>query len=397
MSRIVVLADDLSGAVEAAAQFSLRETRSEVLLDSTAASTADVVVIDTDSRALAPPGAADRVRRAAASRPSAVLVKKIDSLLRGNLPAELGELRSARPAMIICPALPALGRTTRNGRVLVDGVPLDETDAWRAEGAAPGSSIPAMLPALPTRCIPLDVVRGSGLGPALAAAIGTGLAPVCDAETDDDLDRIVEGAGQLGTTLLVGSAGLVAALARTLAYRPAATADADGDPAGGRQVHDVLVVVGSAAGGVAAQLTALAGAGAAVHLASPEALLDPAGRATLRAGLSGAEGGVTVLAIDPTATVRAQRSAELTVALADVAAERAERAEGLVLTGGATARAVLARTGVRALSPVLTVHHGAVVSRTSDGRLVATRPGSFGGPDSLISLVRALTGAGNHA
>ncbi|MFD0489385.1 nucleotide-binding domain containing protein [Saccharopolyspora spinosporotrichia] len=62
----------------------------------------------------------------------------------------------------------------------------------------------------------------------------------------------------------------------------------------------------------------------------------------------------------------------------------------LVLTGGETARKVLDALGVRALRPVAQVHHGAVLSRTADGRSVVTRPGSFGDPDSLVRILRHL-------
>ncbi|TLF56227.1 hypothetical protein FE391_39555, partial [Nonomuraea sp. KC401] len=62
----------------------------------------------------------------------------------------------------------------------------------------------------------------------------------------------------------------------------------------------------------------------------------------------------------------------------------------LVLTGGETARRVLDALGVREMVPVGQVHHGAVHSRTPDGRSVVTRPGSFGGPDSLLRIAAHL-------
>jgi 4-hydroxythreonine-4-phosphate dehydrogenase len=63
----------------------------------------------------------------------------------------------------------------------------------------------------------------------------------------------------------------------------------------------------------------------------------------------------------------------------------------LVLTGGETARRVLDALGVTQLQPVAVIHYGAVQSRAPDGRTIVTRPGSFGGPDSLVQIVRALT------
>ena len=60
----------------------------------------------------------------------------------------------------------------------------------------------------------------------------------------------------------------------------------------------------------------------------------------------------------------------------------------LVLTGGETARRTLDALGVTTLEPIAQVHHGAVQCRTPDGRRVTIRPGSFGGPDGLVEIVR---------
>jgi 4-hydroxythreonine-4-phosphate dehydrogenase len=63
----------------------------------------------------------------------------------------------------------------------------------------------------------------------------------------------------------------------------------------------------------------------------------------------------------------------------------------LVLTGGETARAVVDAIGLTTLRPIYEIHHGAVASVASDGRRIVTRPGSFGGADSLVDIVRYLT------
>ncbi|NAZ75257.1 hypothetical protein GTQ99_07445, partial [Kineococcus sp. T13] len=151
--------------------------------------------------------------------------------------------------------------------------------------------------------------------------------------------------------------------------------------AGGR---DVLVVVGTAAPGAREQVALLRAAGAVVARLAEGS--DPAAvAAALRSGC-----GVLTL---PPGVVDPARSRPLVNALADtVRAVVAAHPAGvdLVLTGGETARRVLDALGVRALEPLAQVHHGAVVSRAPDGRLVATRPGSFGGADSLLALARAL-------
>ena len=59
----------------------------------------------------------------------------------------------------------------------------------------------------------------------------------------------------------------------------------------------------------------------------------------------------------------------------------------LVLTGGETARAVLDAVDVHWLEPLAEVHHGAVLSLTDRNTVVVTRPGSFGGQDSLRAIL----------
>ena len=62
----------------------------------------------------------------------------------------------------------------------------------------------------------------------------------------------------------------------------------------------------------------------------------------------------------------------------------------LALTGGETARRALDALGVNRLPPVGQVHHGAVHTLTPSGRSVVIRPGSFGGPESLVDIVQSL-------
>ncbi len=62
----------------------------------------------------------------------------------------------------------------------------------------------------------------------------------------------------------------------------------------------------------------------------------------------------------------------------------------LILTGGETAREVLDALGITALEPLDAVQHGAVVSLADDGRLVGTKPGSFGDRHALTQLHQSI-------
>ncbi|MCU1420408.1 MAG: 4-hydroxythreonine-4-phosphate dehydrogenase, partial [Microbacteriaceae bacterium] len=62
----------------------------------------------------------------------------------------------------------------------------------------------------------------------------------------------------------------------------------------------------------------------------------------------------------------------------------------LVLTGGETARRVLDEAGIAAITPQRELAPGVVLSGAPSGGSVVTRPGSFGGPDSLVDIITAL-------
>lgn len=85
----------------------------------------------------------------------------------------------------------------------------------------------------------------------------------------------------------------------------------------------------------------------------------------------------------------AAATAHVAQAFARAVAEHAGDAD-LVATGGATARAILDALGERRLRPLREVHAGAVVSLTPSGRLVGTRPGSFGDRRSLRSIAETV-------
>ncbi len=373
------VADDLSGAAETAMALSMRGTRSVVLL-APRPHPADVVVVDLDTRAQPPAMAARAVADALAhARPGDRVFKKIDSLLRGNVAAEVGALADAGYGVVLTPALPVARRTVTAGVPHVDGVPLHETDAWRAERAAPPRSVASVLAPASVLSLGIDEVRGPGLAETFAGVAGTGRIVVCDAETDADLDAIALAAASPGLAL-AGSGGLAAAVGRARPPGgPGAPNDAFGAlPAG--PAAPVLVVVGTAEPVAAEQVSLLDGF--TVHSL-------PAG------GL--AEGpvpvppisGPSVLRVDPGDHVDPGRGRAVSEGLAATVAALPGPLE-LVLIGGETARRVLDALGVDLIEPLDQIHHGAVRSRLPGGGTVVTRPGSFGGPDSLVRIVRAL-------
>ncbi|GHJ33066.1 hypothetical protein TPA0910_74990 [Streptomyces hygroscopicus subsp. sporocinereus] len=189
----------------------------------------EATVLDLDSRYRPAAEAAEAVRdalRLSSPDGDTLVLKKIDSLLRGNLAAEIGALAEDGAGVVLAPALPVGGRVVRSGVVYVNGVALHESDAWRLEATPAPRSIAEALDGLPTTRIPLSTVRAPGhwLLSALRTATDDGRVAVCDAETDADLDAIVEASLAAGPRLrLVGSGGLALALGRLLAATPSPT------------------------------------------------------------------------------------------------------------------------------------------------------------------------------
>lgn len=410
MSDVLVLADDLSGALETAG-LALGLTSDVVVAHSARAASLShrIVVIDTDSRDAAPAAAARAIGEALT--PASWVVKKIDSLLRGNIAPEIEALLGAGCAVILAAALPALGRTTLGGRVHVDGSPLATStlaaDYWAGETDSVADAIAA-----PCDIVGLPVVRAgaTALARRLDGALASGAVVVCDGETETDLDAVVAAARLLpperrGRLVLAGSGGIAGAVFRALGSdggTRTAPLQGDGDGRGSAVMHAVsespgtttLIVSSTTAPTLVPQLARL---GDELHAETVDAarLLAEHGTdaAVTRAGrLAELAGRHPILAVtvDAESAHLPGRGPEIAAALAHLTAQAATRADTLILIGGSTARRVLDTAGIQTLTPLRQAHYGAVVSRADTGQLVAVRPGSFGDIDSLRTIVAAL-------
>ncbi|WP_438387964.1 four-carbon acid sugar kinase family protein [Actinopolyspora saharensis] len=405
-SGVLALADDLSGAAETAVLLSGdRPARIELssVERSTFARNAQnfssrecerdpraPLVLDLDSRQACPDRAERAVRETlrAHDASGAPVFFKIDSLARGNVGAVV---RAADGPVVLAPALPVGGRTVRDGVIHVHGLPLHRTELWRAEAALPAESLAAAVAPSACRTLGLDTVRSGELSAALADCTGAGLVAVCDAETDADLDAVVAATAALPGARLVGSGGLAGALGR--AAHPAR--EPAGSPSAGREDfgNALLVVVGTADPGAAEQVRGLVAAGAEpVEVDAADATSGESAEIAARVS-AGLRRGPVVVTSRLGGEIAEGRSREFVQLLADTARRAVacgEEPVDLVLTGGETARRVLEAVGVDALFPRGQVHHGAVHSHTPEGTSVVTRPGSFGGPDSLVRIVEYL-------
>ncbi|RXX97177.1 hypothetical protein DD585_05980, partial [Klebsiella pneumoniae] len=220
-NRVLVLADDFTGANDAGVSLAEAGMSVEVAFTAGQPSTARALILNSDSRAMSAAAAADKVAallRGAATFVPHWQVKKIDSTLRGNPGGELEAMMAAQGCRmtVVAPAYPAAGRHTRDGRCYVHGVPLDQTefasDPKTPVSRAEISEIIAMQSRLP--CLTLNAGQ---LPAALATAGEEKRVLIVDAWEDSHLDQVIDAvAPHARETLLVGSAGLCEALARRL-------------------------------------------------------------------------------------------------------------------------------------------------------------------------------------
>ena len=344
---LTILADDLTGACDAGTLFAGMSAVPVTVWPDPPAE-APVAAVDTESRELEREEAAGRVRRAAAEvgrAGGASWFKKIDSTLRGHVGAEIAATLQATgtASAVACPAFPAQGRVVFDRRLFVDGVPAAHVaDALRPEIDRP------------LAWIPLAEVRAGAA--ALAARLGrlAGMIVVADAETDTDLQALVDAALAVEPPpLLAGSAGL----ARPLAARLGCLAGPASLPAG-----RWLIVAGS---------------------------LNPA---TRRQVVEARRAGLRVLATPEHADGdRTRVAAALAAEAARVLAR--ESFDLVVVTGGETALALYRALGATRIDLVGAPGPGLALGRLqAPGRAtltVMTKAGGFGPPRLFVSLLEA--------
>ena len=378
--RLGLIADDLTGASDAAVQFARRGWEAVLVLSAVARSThpssgvtrrslgegGEVIAVTTDCRALDNATAERLTADAVAHLVEAGIDRiylKIDSTMRGSVPGQIaGALsvwRKKYPdaAAVVCPAYPRMGRTVVDNRLLVDGRPVEQSAIGR-DPVTPvtTSDLAALIPGArhldgPAEAGPHDVLAKDG-----HAFLGTQSASIVtvDAGTDDQLAAIASAVAAAGPRIIaVGSAGLADAMAAVWSGPiPAVPGGVRREPDQNRRI---LIQVTS---------------------------LNPVSHAQI----------AKLAQVFPDVVVLTGRAEEVAVDLAD----RVEREQWNVLglIGGDGARAALHLLGASAIRIVDAllegIPRGVIVGGRADGMPIFTKAGGFGAEDALVRVVERL-------
>lgn len=345
LPKVVIVADDLTGALDSAVAFAERglsviTARTPDKLDAALASEADVVAVSTGTRDCSTKTAravlAD-VQKALRTH-TGILFKKVDSRLKGNVPVEIEALAGLRSGgAVVCPAIPRLGRLVKDGAVVGAGV-----DA------------------------PIQV----------APRIGSLLAEIPDALCDADIDHVI--LDPLDKQFFVGAAGLAEALARHLVPKALKRA-------GAGSFLPALLAIGSRDPVTLEQMKVLISAGLPVSaIAAPNGIVPDFADDTQ---------GVSLIQMVPGAAEVSAENASQAFAKGVVAHVLGNQPKTLFASGGESANALLEELGVDLLQVHGEVLPGVPWSTARDGYpglRIVTKSGGFGDQQTLIALCNAF-------
>ena len=214
MTKLLIIADDLTGALDTGVQFAQLGISVQVCSDPAHVpqnTAEDVLVINSHTRHLHPQEAYHVVYDIISGFSGRVqyVYKKTDSALRGCVGAELTAAAKALDTSVaFVPALPKLGRTTVNATQYINGIELAKSE-FGMDPLEPmrNSYIPDIISEQSD--IPCHVGGPISRIPEIY---------IYDASTDEDIMNIAASLVQGGAVLFAGCAGLAGALARLLPF-----------------------------------------------------------------------------------------------------------------------------------------------------------------------------------
>jgi uncharacterized protein YgbK (DUF1537 family) len=373
--RILVIADDLTGALDTGVQFTQWGYQTQLTKKPTNSS-AEVTIINTDTRNKTPTEAYQTTYDIVKNQTHDIIYKKTDSTLRGNPGQEIKAILDAtgETRAILSPSYPPTGRKVKDGHLYIDNKPITDTEYIR-EYNQKTSFI--------TEILQIDTLIH--VKEKTESIPDTGII-IIDSETEKDLLAIATNP----TRVLAGSAGLADALCNTLRNPP-----------------PVLTIVGTTRNETKKQVIHLSKRleTSIIPLNTIKALnlnLQPETLKQAKEAIQQSMDVVITSNLTETVIKETQEEAkrlnisphELEIRITDSLAQLAEQLlthplSGIIITGGATALAITKRLGIKNIEILDEVQPGIPVIKL-DKLPTITKAGGFGQQDSLIQSIKYL-------
>lgn len=423
MLKLLIIADDLTGALDTGVQFAAKGANTRIVVSPNydfgeLDSSVQVLAIDAETRHLPAQEAYDIVyditkRAVALNIP--YLYKKTDSALRGNIGSELTAMLDAAGGRTLSfiPAFPKMRRWTKKGVHYIDGVPVNESvfgkDPFEPVTCSHIPEIIRMQSTVNVRVKSLEdldvlekkIVKENDKEPEIL---------VWDSETDSELEAVgtyLYKSNQMHLT--AGCAGFAAVLSNLLGLKGAKKSDVKLAP-------KLLVICGSVNPITVAQLDYAEEHGLFRYRLKPSEMLkkdfwfSPAGKDKLEqlkrlfeqqpciifdsndmAGMQSTENYAKSLGLSSDEMrVRIVKSyGHILKAFMESSLEST-----LFITGGDTLLGCMKELGVKEIDPICEVVPGAVLSEFSlKGKkyYVVSKSGGFGTKTFFIDLMRRLS------
>lgn len=406
MVDLLMIADDMTGALDSGIALVNKGISTEVLANpehdlSRIRSDHRAIVINTASRHLDPQKAYDvvyRICRQATQLGIPLIYKKTDSVMRGNIGAELEAalLACGEETLYFAPAFPQMKRITRNGVQYVDDVPIHKS-----------SFASDILNPITDAFIPNIIAQQSKL-PVIDRENTTGRQAIrlFDGETEEDMRSAARVALARSRGVLAGCAGFAGAVAEVLQQGAAKTQKLFDPP--------LAVLCGSVHPASKAQLNYAARQGlrrfwvTSTELIQEDYLENGKGAQLVRELRDAAASGKTILV--ETAYEEEQRSGsvqhgeiaeKLPDAMGSLAVKLLEAGFSgtLMIFGGDSLGGFIKAMDVPGIEPVMEICPGVVLSKALwKGRELKfiTKAGSFGNPELIAEIEALMCGGPNR-
>ena len=421
MTRIIVIADDFTGALDTSVQFSRQGMSTTAYSswpqDGIPIHEAEVTAINANTRHLPPEQAYEKtavIVRFALDQGIGCIYKKTDSALRGNLGSELEAVlnTSGQNALYFLPAYPKNNRTTVNGIHYLNGVEIAQTvfgrDPFEPVTESSVAAVIAQQSAVNTQVISFDGINK------ISAPENPSIY-IIDASTDQDILTFCESLkkhprDECQCLLLAGCAGLAQFVPMLLTEdspmaSPAPIQRSGKDPVFNRRLRALLLVSGSLNPITLEQISKARAEGVTCYSLSSSRELVP-GFVTTQAGRGLAEDirsdlrkrQKVIISTDGVLKgagfARGTQRSSIAVALAQLTHAVLNGLEeyALAVFGGDTSAEVINQMFGGGVMPLKEIQPGVVLStcKNSQGTPVQliTKSGGFGSPD----VIKQITG-----